>query len=182
MKKVQVHPYNPDWALQFQALHQRLWPAVSHLASSIEHVGSTAVPGLPAKPILDVDIVIPTRDSLPAITAALASLGYQHRGNQGIPDRDAYRLDEPIRTQHLYVCPAGSLPLHNHLVLRDHLRANDTDRDAYAQLKQALAMQFPTDIDSYIAGKTSFILDILARYQFTPASLNEIRQANLTIV
>lgn len=179
--KVQVLDYDPRWPIQFDQLHNLLWPAVSHLATSIEHVGSTAVPGLPAKPIIDVDIVIPTRDSLPAITAALASLGYQHRGNQGIPDRDAYRLDEPIRTQHLYVCPAGSLPLHNHLVLRDHLRANDADRDAYAQLKQALAIQFPTDIDSYIAGKTSFILDILARYQFTPDSLNEIRQANLTI-
>lgn len=164
--KVQVHPYNEDWPRQFAALHQRLWPAVSHLATSIEHVGSTSVPGLPAKPVIDLDIVIPTRDCLPAITSALAALGYQHRGDQGIPDRDAYRLIEPVRTQHLYVCPAGSLPLHNHLTLRDHLRANPTDRNAYAQLKFDLAQKFPNDIDSYIAGKTDFILNILAQYPF----------------
>ena len=176
--KVQVLDYDPRWPIQFDQLHKLLWPAVSHLATSIEHVGSTAVPGLPAKPILDVDIVIPTRDALPAITAALASLGYQHRGNQGIPDRDAYRLDEPIRTQHLYVCPVGSLPLHNHLVLRDHLRANDNDRDAYAQLKQKLATQFPNDIDSYIAGKTEFILSILASYGTPKNQLESIRQVN----
>jgi GrpB-like predicted nucleotidyltransferase (UPF0157 family) len=165
--KVQVHPYNPDWPRHFEALQQRLWPAVSHLATAIEHVGSTAVPGLPAKPILDVDIVIPTRQHLSAITAALADLGYQYRGNQGIPDRDAYRLIEPVRTQHLYVCPADSLPLHNHLALRDHLRANPNDRDAYARLKFELAQKFPNDIDSYIAGKTDFILKILAQYPCT---------------
>lgn len=181
MKKVQVDPYNPEWPRQFEALHERIWPAVSQLATSIEHVGSTSVPGLAAKPIIDIDIVIPSREVLPQIIDSLATIGYEHRGDQGIPDREAFKIPELLRTHRLYVCHQGALPLKSHLTLRDHLRSNPQDRDAYAALKFALAQKFPNDIDSYIMGKTDFILDILARNQFPQQDLDQIRQANLTI-
>jgi GrpB-like predicted nucleotidyltransferase (UPF0157 family) len=177
--QVLVHPYNDDWPLQFEAIRQKIWPAVSHLASAIEHVGSTSVPGLAAKPVIDLDIIIPDREVLPAVTEALATLGYQHHGNQGIPDRDVFKLDEPVRTHHLYVCLDGSLALLNHLTLRDHLRAQSDDRDAFTTLKFNLAEEFHDDITIYTASKTKFILNILARNSFSAASLESIRRANI---
>jgi GrpB-like predicted nucleotidyltransferase (UPF0157 family) len=173
--KVQVQPYDSNWPHQFEALRQRIWPAVSSFATSIEHVGSTSVPGLAAKPVIDIDIIIPVLTSLPQTIAALATLGYSYHGDQGIPGREAFKLNETPRTHHLYVCPQGSLPLSNHLTLRDHLRANPEDRAAYSRLKFDLARQHPHDIDSYIRGKTDFILDILARHGFPSATLDSIR-------
>ncbi len=175
---MQVLDYDALWPAQFEALYKLLWPAVQGLATGIEHVGSTSVPGLAAKPVIDLDIVIPSRELLPQITGRLASLGYIHRGNLGIEDRESYSIPEPKRTHRLYVCPVSSLALRNHLTLRDHLRANPQDRDAYAQLKHQLAGQFPNDIDSYIAGKTDFIVSILASNGFARIQLNGIRRAN----
>lgn len=176
--KVQVLDYDPLWPIQFKQLHNLFWPALHDLATSIEHVGSTSVPGLAAKPVIDLDIIIPSRDLIPQITIRLGALGYSHRGNLGIEDRESYSIPEPKRTHRLYVCPASSLALRNHLTLRDHLRANPQARDAYAQLKQKLASQFPNDIDNYIAGKTEFILSILASQGIPKNQLDSIRQAN----
>ncbi len=176
--KVQVLAYDPRWPIQFEALHQLLWPAVHDLATSIEHVGSTSVPGLAAKPVIDLDIIITSREVLPQITSRLGALGYIHRGNLGIENRESYSIPEPNRTHRLYVCPASSLALKNHLTLRDHLRANPKDRDIYAAIKQQLARQFPNDIDKYIAGKTEFILKILSSNGFESRQLNIIRRAN----
>ena len=176
--KVLVLDYDPLWPRKFNELHNMLWPAVRDLATSIEHVGSTSVPGLAAKPVIDLDIIIPSRELLPQITVRLDALGYIHRGNLGIEDREAYSIPEPKRTQRLYVCPASSLALRNHLTLRDHLRANPQDRDAYAEIKKLLAREFPNDIDSYIAGKTDFILSILSGKGFAADQLSDIRRAN----
>ncbi len=175
---MQILDYDPNWPIQFEQFHSLLWPAVHDLATSIEHVGSTSVPGLAAKPVIDLDIIIPAREVLPQITSRLNSLGYIHRGNLGIEDRESYSIPELKRTHRLYVCPASSLALKNHLTLRDHLRANPQDRDAYATIKQQLAIQFPNDIDSYIAGKTEFILGILAICGFPQSQLDDIRRAN----
>ncbi len=176
--KVQVLDYDPRWPIQFDQLHSLLWPVVQDLATSIEHVGSTSVPGLAAKPVIDLDIIIPSKEVLPPITTRLASLGYVHRGNLGIEDRESYSIPELKRTHRLYVCPAASLALENHLTLRDHLRSNPRDRDAYSQLKKKLATQFPNDIDNYIAGKTDFILSILASKGIPKDQLDSIRKAN----
>lgn len=160
-------------------MSDRVWPAVADVAVSIEHVGSTAVPGLAAKPVIDIDIVIRAPHDLPAIVHRLAVLGYRHRGNLGIEDREAFRAPaESTIPHHLYVCASGSLPLRNHLALRDHLRANPTDAAAYSALKRNLAAQHPHDMDRYIEGKSNFILDILRRHGLTPADLSAIAASN----
>ncbi len=176
--QVIVEPYNLEWPRQFERLASVLWPAVSAHALIIEHVGSTSVPGLAAKPIIDIDIVIDDMARLPAIIAALASIGYEHRGNQGIVDREAFKRPDAEVRHNLYVCPKDSIALRNHLCLRDALRADTTLRDEYARLKQALAAEFPTSIADYLDGKTDFILAILARSGFGPDHLEAIRSAN----
>lgn len=179
MKKVVVESYNPIWTSQFQEIKNLIWPLVKDSALSIEHVGSTSVPGLAAKPVIDIDIVIPDMSQLDKVIEGLASIGYEHRGNLGIEDREAFRAREPIHKHNLYVCPEDSLALRNHLSLRDSLRANAALRDEYAKIKYRLAGEFPDSIDHYIEGKTAFILKILEDNGLNADKLEAIRLANL---
>jgi GrpB-like predicted nucleotidyltransferase (UPF0157 family) len=172
------------WAEDFGVLRARLWPVVRSGAIAIEHVGSTAVPGLAAKPIIDIDVVVADRAGLEHCIALLATAGYEHQGELGIPGRHAFKrlpvadgpplprhnlyvcLDAdgpPLPRHNLYVCLDGALSLRNHLALRDWLRAHPEDVQAYAQLKRELAARFPCDIGSYVEGKTALITSILQR-------------------
>ena len=168
---VQVVEYNLEWPDHFCHLRDRIWPSVSDIAVAIEHVGSTAVAGLAAKPVIDLDIVIPSRSDV------LRRLGYEHRGNLGIEDRDAFWTSGNQPAHNLYVCPQGSIALRNHIALRDHLRVHPSDVVAYSTLKKQLANQ-ARDIHCYMRGKTDFILSILAQRGFSADRLDSIRRAN----
>lgn len=178
-KQVIVEDYNPQWPKQFEDLKALLWPAVQSFALSIEHVGSTSVPGLAAKPVIDLDIIIPDMSYLNQAIKALATLGYEHRGNLGIVERESFKSVNPLFKHNLYVCSKDSISLRNHLCLRDTLRSHPKLRDDYAELKKKLAAQFPDSIDDYIEGKTDFILEILKSHGYGPDNLEAIRIANL---
>ena len=179
MPSVVVVPYDPSWPAAFATIRERIRPVLEGIAVAIEHVGSTAVPGLSAKPVIDIDVVVP--DSAVAIRAAidgLGTLGYEHRGNLGIEGREAFLQPAGLPRHHLYVCPEGNLGLRNHLVLRDHLRTHPDDAATYGVLKQELAAAFPDDIDSYVFHKTAFVLDVLRRAEFPEADLATIEHQN----
>jgi len=125
-----------------------------------------------------MDIVISSRRELPEIVTRLARLGYEHRGNLGIEDREAFRPPENQLAHNLYVCPRDSVALRNHIALREHLRAHSSDAAAYSSLKKQLAERFAHDIEAYVAGKTEFITSILAHYEFSADELETIRRAN----
>ena len=180
MNRVIVEEYNPLWATQFNELKANLWPRLHDLASAIEHVGSTSVPGLAAKPFLDIDVVISDRSMLPALIERLTKLGYEHRGDLGIVGREAFAVPPNASIAHkLYVCLAGCLSLRNHLALRDRLRRDSTARDQYAQIKRDLAKRFADDIDMYVEGKSAFILSILQQDGVAATELESVRVANL---
>ncbi|MFY8024210.1 MAG: GrpB family protein, partial [Sediminibacterium sp.] len=137
-----IHPYSPDWNIHFQLIKADLNQALFSLDITIEHVGSTAVPGLDAKPIIDIDIVYKDELVFAQIKTALESIGYFHNGNQGIEDREVFKRDgtshdEVLDTiqHHLYVCSAESPALKRHLVTRDYLRNNEWARAEYQQMK-----------------------------------------------
>jgi len=159
-------------------LRAPIWEALRDIALSVEHVGSTSVPGLAAKPVIDIDAVIPSIADMPAAIERLAALGYVHRGNLGIEDREAFESPAGLPAHHIYACVQGSTALANHLAIRDCLRRNPAAAAAYGQLKKQLAEQFPTDIDSYVAGKTDFLLDVLRSAGFRDPVLLIIRDAN----
>ncbi|MFM7679577.1 MAG: GrpB family protein, partial [Roseiflexaceae bacterium] len=144
----------------------------------IAHVGSTAVPGLAAKPIIDMDIVMHQPADIASIIAALAPLGYVHRGDLGIAGREAF--DRPTDTfpHHLYLGLASAASIRNHLLLRDYLRQHPAAAQAYGQLKQQLAQQHPDDIDAYVAGKSQFIADILTQQGMLAADVTDIQRQN----
>jgi GrpB-like predicted nucleotidyltransferase (UPF0157 family) len=178
MRNVVVVDYDPKWPVVFEELRARTWPAVQDVALSIEHVGSTSVPGLAAKPIIDISIVVPSRDVLPAAIRRLTSLGYVHQGELGVEGREAFKAPADLPVHNMYVCPAGSLGLINQIAVRDHLRRHPESAAAYARLKKALAEKFPADIDSYVEGKTDLVLEILRAERLPADKIAAIELAN----
>jgi GrpB-like predicted nucleotidyltransferase (UPF0157 family) len=178
MPKIVVTEYDPNWPLYFEEIRSYLWPAVQDVALAIEHVGSTAVPGLAAKPIIDVDIVIPPDQEIHELVARLEPLGYTHLGDLGITGREAFRRPNSHPAHHLYVCPADSMGLRNHLALRDYLRSHPDAVSAYGELKRRLAVTFPDDIDRYVDGKTDLITAMLREAGLATEDVTVIAQAN----
>ena len=158
-RHIVVEPYNEAWQQDFAAIKAELEPALGALALRIEHVGSTSVPGLSAKPIIDIDVVIEDYSKLKDVVAALGTIGYTHEGDKGIPGREAFRYEgkEHLRNHHLYVCPENSAELHRHLTFRNYLRMHPEAVIAYSRIKEEGAALYPYDIDRYIEHKSPFI-------------------------
>jgi GrpB-like predicted nucleotidyltransferase (UPF0157 family) len=153
--------WDPGWSRTFAAIRDQVGAALGDIAVGIEHVGSTAVEGLTAKPIVDVDVVVRREHDLAEAIRRLASIGYVHLGDLGIVGRDAFRAPAGASAQHLYVCPASSAELRAHLIFRDALRRRPELAAAYAALKRELAATHRDDRDSYAEGKSRFIATAL---------------------
>lgn len=156
---VEVLPYDPKWKDAFEKIKIELTDALGDEILGIEHVGSTAVAGLYAKPCIDIDVIIENTQKLDVVIAKLAAIGYVHEGDLGIKGREAFcYTDKPhLQTHHLYVLAADCPELHRHLTFRNYLRNHPEARQAYSQVKQEAAASFPDDIDQYIAYKSTCI-------------------------
>ena len=161
-RRVIVVPYKEQWKSDFDTIKQHLLTAVKDTITGIEHIGSTSVEGLSAKPIIDIDIVIKDYSIFDTVVEKLATLGYIHEGNLGIKDREAfdYRGDKDLPKHHLYVCPEFSLELQKHISFRDYLRSNPEIMLEYSKVKEEGAKLFPDSIDDYIAFKSPCIEEI----------------------
>ena len=161
-QKVVVLPYDKAWQAAFENIRLELDTALGDLAISIEHVGSTSVEGLSAKPCIDIDVIIRDYSTFEAVVQRLAAIGYIHEGDLGIKDREAFTYrDKPhLLKHHLYVCPQDSLELHRHITFRDFLRNNPKAAKQYGQVKEQAALLFPDDIDGYIKFKTPCIEEL----------------------
>ena len=173
-----VADYDPAWPETFEQLRARVWPVLSDIALSIEHVGSTSVPGLAAKPIIDMSVIVPSNHEVPLAIERLATLGYVHQGNFGIEGREAFTRPAGTPAHNLYVCPQGSQGIQNHLAVRDYLRTHPETARAYGELKRRLGQEFPDDIESYVDGKTELILGILREQGLSAEQLAAIEHAN----
>lgn len=157
---IEVVDYDPDWPGAFSAWCARLGAALMQLDPRIEHVGSTAVPGLAAKPVIDIQISLAELENEDAYVPQIEALGIALRSRE--PVRRYFRPagDRP-RIVQLHVCVAASEWEHDHLLFRDYLRTHDGARDAYAELKRSLAARFTDDRLAYTDAKTTFIRDVL---------------------
>jgi GrpB-like predicted nucleotidyltransferase (UPF0157 family) len=175
--RVQVVPYDPRWPHQFATVRDDLLAALHGVeVIAIEHVGSTSVPGLAAKPRLDIDVVV-TADRVGAASAALEAAGYAPLGDLGIPDRYAFSLDDAPR-RNVYVVVDGCLALRNHLAVRDLLRRNAALRDEYARHKLELATRDYDDIDDYVVDKSPVLQRILEAAGIDPDERRAIDAVN----
>ena len=159
---VRLVPYDERWPGLFQAEAARIVATLAPLELVVEHTGSTAVPGLTAKPVLDILAGYKDPAILLALITGLQRAGYLHRGPQGIPDREFFRRGNP-RSYHLHLTQVGSQFWSNHLSFRDHLRTDSALRDSYAALKLQLAARHPNDREAYIEGKSEFVRAVLAK-------------------
>jgi GrpB-like predicted nucleotidyltransferase (UPF0157 family) len=172
---ITVAEYDPAWPERFEELRREYAAAMAAAGVpvvAIEHVGSTSVPGLAAKPVIDVDIVVAERD-VAAATLALAGLGFRPLGELGIPLRWAFKEPEQLAGTNTYVIVAGALSLRNHLAVRDTLRADPALREQYAEVKRRVGA-VAADIDEYGQGKNVMIQRILAAAGLTGEELASI--------
>lgn len=185
-----LEPYNPQWKTEFESIQQVLATELGDLNQhvTIEHIGSTSLPGLFAKPVLDIDIIMENKSLLQKIESVLIKLGYHSRGEQGIPGRFAFRqksdqvpLTESKKTwkaHHLYVCYADSLALKNHLLLRDALRKDEVLLQQYSDLKKTLIQNITITREEYTIRKTDFILSVLRKAGLSEKEREEIAMSN----
>ena len=161
-KSVIVLPYDAQWEQAFVSIKDEIHKALGPLAIGIEHVGSTSVRGLSAKPIIDIDVVIKDYSVFDAVVHALEAIGYHHEGDLGITAREAFKYSgkEHLQKHHLYVCPQDSAELKRHVAFRNYLRANPEAVREYSQIKVEGAMLYPNDIEKYIQHKSPFIEEI----------------------
>lgn len=161
-KRVEVVAYDPGWPSQFQTVLDKVEPILRPWLIAIEHVGSTSVAGLAAKPVIDIDCVVSRADFVRSIQA-LETHGYSNRGDLGIPDRYAIAGPALPFRYHLYLTFPDAQSFREHIALRDWLRTHSEDRDRYALLKEELAEKHRYDIDAYIDGKSALIHAILIK-------------------
>lgn len=169
-----IQAYNRNWSDDFNTLKILLNEALINLDVSIEHVGSTSVPGLAAKPIIDIDVIFRDNTTFDEIKMRLEKAGYYHNGNQGIPGREVFkRKENELKNEvldsivhHLYVCPSDSEEFKKHLLFRDYLIAHEEARVQYQLLKYQIAMEANQDKKKYAELKevraAGFISDILS--------------------
>jgi GrpB-like predicted nucleotidyltransferase (UPF0157 family) len=180
--KVTVEKYNPEWATQFAALKSQLAAILSGLSIvGIEHVGSTSVVGLAAKPILDIDIIVTQPNLAPTIQALTKEGGYEYFGEWGVPDRHAFRKYGVLPVHNLYVCIEGSQSLRNHLLVRDICRRDPEVREAYGRKKMELAQRDWIDGDDYCEAKNEILQFILDKAGMGEEEREEIRRRNVTV-
>ena len=160
--KVVVLPYNVQWKDDFEKIKSEIINAIGDSIIGVEHVGSTSVEGMSAKPCIDIDVIIKDYSAFDIIVSRLEMIGYIYEGNLGIEDREAFKyFNKPhLRTHHLYVCPQKSEELYRHITFRDFLRSNVDAVKKYSYVKETAARLFPHDIEKYMEYKSPCIEEL----------------------
>ena len=159
-----ISKYSKNWVKAFTDIKGELENVFEGFEYSIEHIGSTSVPHLDAKPIIDIDVIYSTPSDFGKIKMSLEKLGYYHNGDQGIRDREVFKRNgngsnvylDKIK-HHLYVCPSNSIALERHLLSRNFLRKNEWARIKYQKIKYALAEEANQNTKVYAELKELYV-------------------------
>ncbi len=168
-REVQIFPYDPQWKVEFEKIKGMITRYAGEYFSAIEHVGSTSVEGLGAKPIIDLDAVPAAQTTFPKSskrcpnTAISIKVTLGCRAEAFFRPRDYNAEEKSVMRYHLYVCLPDAKPYREHLAFRDYLRCHPNTRKEYQQLKVQLAQQYRFDVDAYCEHKTEFVRSILRR-------------------
>ncbi len=160
---VELVPYDPAWPEDFKRIREKLERLLAPCVVTIEHIGSTSIPGLAAKPLVDIDIILRSSTDIPRATRILLEQGYEPRGNRYDDEVWAFMRRDGKPPERVYLCPPGNQTHERRLIFRDHLRAHPADAGAYARLKLELAEIHRHDGDRYTAEKRHFIDAIIRK-------------------
>ena len=164
-RQVVVVPYDPDWPVIFEKERDAILAVAPDAFDSIEHIGSTSVPGLAAKPIIDMLGRLTSFERIENATPAIEAIGYEALGELGLAGRRYFRKRNPdgTHTRHLHTWVSGHESVHRHLAYRDYLRAHPEVAREYGELKAGLADAHPDDIEAYMDGKDAFVKEVERR-------------------
>lgn len=160
MRKVEVAPYDDNWKLIFIQEANIIKNVLKQEIIRIDHIGSTAIPGIHAKPIIDIMGEVRKIERVDHYHQEMKKLGYEAKGENGIPGRRFFIKGGDERTHHVHIFQTGRVEIERHLAFRDYLIAHPEEAQKYSELKQHLAKQFPADIESYIEGKDAFVKEM----------------------
>jgi len=163
--RIEVVPHDPAWRQTFEIESKEIRRVLEDNLVAIHHIGSTAIPGIHAKPVIDLLVEVEDLVRLDEQSGKMVDLGYEAMGEFGIPGRRYFRRDSSpgIRTHNIHFFGTGSPGLERHLAFRDYLIAHSLEADVYSALKSRLAAEFPNDIEGYMAGKDAYIKRIEAK-------------------
>ncbi len=164
-RAVLVLPHDPEWTIRFASEARRIAEALGPNVVAIHHIGSTAIPGLPAKPIIDVLVEVSRIADIASREPAMVARDYEAKREYGLPGRRYFRKSDRrgVRTHHVHCYEASSPEVARHLAFRDFVREHPDTAREYAELKQTLASAHPDDSRAYAAGKAAFIQRIDVR-------------------
>jgi GrpB-like predicted nucleotidyltransferase (UPF0157 family) len=158
MRRVEVVQYNPDWPRMFEIETSNLRTILGAELVCLQHIGSTSIPGLAAKPIIDMLAEVKDINRLDSLNESLVAAGYTPKGEYGIAGRRYFfKGSEERHTYHIHAYAAGHPEIRRHLLFRDYLRAHPDAARRYAALKRSLAEQYPCNVDAYTDAKDDFI-------------------------
>lgn len=157
---IKVVGYDAKWSHLFEVEAKNIKAALGDNCLTIHHIGSTAVPGLSAKPIIDMLPVVKNILEVDQAADAMKKLGYEEKGECGVPFRRYFQKGGDLRTHNVHIFEEGNPEIDRHIKFRDWMRTHSDDRDAYGTLKTELALKYPNDIINYCLGKDAFVTDI----------------------
>jgi len=158
---IEVVPYQPNWPYLYRQEARQIAAALGGEIVLIHHIGSTAIPGIMAKPVIDCLIEVRDIEQVDAYNEAMITLGYDPRGENGISGRRYFnKLRGNTHTHHLHIFQVGHPEINRHLDFRDYLRAHPAKAQAYSQLKASLAQNYRYDASAYTDAKSAFVRDI----------------------
>ena len=166
---VNLVPYDSTWPLEFAAEAERIARACAGIPLKLEHIGSTSIPGVAAKPVIDILAGRPGNVSGSTYVAAFKQIGYEHKGAYGVPGRNYFRRGTP-RTHHVHLVSSSSDVWQDHLLFRNYLRAHPETAREYETLRRELAALYLNDKEKYTDAKGPFIRSIVRRAREEPAS------------
>lgn len=161
VREIQVVPYDSRWPERFAREADRLRAIFGAQVVAIHHIGSTAIPNVSAKPIIDVLVEVVSIEAIDAFNQEMIERGYLPKGEFGIPGRRFFiKGTEERRFHHVHVFQAGDPEMERHLAFRDYMIAHPDEAEAYTVLKRELAREFPHDAEGYMAGKNDFVVEV----------------------
>lgn len=160
MRKVTVTDYQPEWEQQFQQAAKKIKDVFGEECIEIHHIGSTSIEGTAAKPVIDIMPVVREIESVDGLIGEMEKLGYESKGENGLPGRRYFQRGGDERTHHVHIYAEGNPEISRHLAFRNYLRGHPQEAEEYGILKKKLALDFPYDIEQYIAGKEELVARI----------------------
>ncbi|WP_112180460.1 GrpB family protein [Paraliobacillus zengyii] len=165
MRKVEVLSNQEEWAKMFQRESKKIKDVFGEELLNIYHIGSTAIPKIKAKPIIDIIVEVIMIRNVDKFNSDMRQLGYEALGENGIPKRRFFTKGGDSRTHHIHIFEQGNKEIIRHLTFRDYMIAHPEEAMEYSQLKQNLAKKFPYNIEKYIEGKDNYIQEIDSKSQ-----------------